>query len=113
MPDPIQILVHAVPDDLKRAIAARVAETDSNMNDVLVGLLAARFDVAFEPTGRRSGEIGDSENIILRISPTLRKRLKMAAASAGEPVRDVIVRMLSEEFGTPFVRAPRRRRRAA
>jgi hypothetical protein len=42
-----------MPGELKKRLAAEVADRRSNLNDIAVGILASRFAVPFEPTGRK------------------------------------------------------------
>jgi hypothetical protein len=40
-----------MPAPIKRAVVREVARRGSNLNDVVVALLAERFGTRFEPTG--------------------------------------------------------------
>ena len=42
-----------MPADLKRRLSEEVLRTGRSLNDVAVGLLASRFGVSFEPSGRQ------------------------------------------------------------
>ena len=44
-----------MPSALKRALAREVSRRQGTMNDVAVSILAERFGVEFEPSGRRGG----------------------------------------------------------
>ena len=69
-----------MPPALKQALAREVRRRGSTMNDVAVELLAARFGVAFEPSGRKGGTVpGASGAVLLRVPPELKRRLKTAA----------------------------------
>ena len=41
-----------MPDALKRLLSDEVRRSGSSLNDVAVGILASRFAVPFEPSGR-------------------------------------------------------------
>ena len=41
-----------MPGELKRRLADEVRRTGRSLNDVAVGILASRFAVPFEPSGR-------------------------------------------------------------
>ena len=41
-----------MPADLKRDLAREVEATEGNLNDLAVGILASRFAVPFESSGR-------------------------------------------------------------
>src|SRR5919199_1856825 len=49
-----------MPPELKRGLAREVARRASTMNDVAVGLLAARLGVAFAPSGRKGSVPGET-----------------------------------------------------
>lgn len=104
----VPLWIESVPPDLKRAIAARVEAEGTSMNDVLVGLLAKRYKVPFEPTGRRSPAVDvDKLDILLRVPDDLRRKIRAAAAEGDTSRRDLIVRFLCKQFGTAFAPAPR------
>ena len=42
-----------MPAELKRDLAREVEATEGNLNDLAVGILASRFAVPFEPSGRK------------------------------------------------------------
>jgi len=42
-----------MPPDLKRRLAAEVERRKTSLNDIAVAILASRFGVPFEPSGRR------------------------------------------------------------
>ena len=110
MSDSVSQIVRGVPADLKSAIRREVEGSDTNMNDLVVGILARKFEVSFSPSGRRSAHVGDSPDLLLRMPEALRRRIKVRAANSGSNQRDVIVAVLSEHFGTRFASAPRRPR---
>jgi Arc/MetJ family transcription regulator len=99
-----------VPLELKRAIIDRVKERRSNMNDVVVEVLAERYDVLVELTGRRSSRLGDSRNLVLRMPPELQRKIKSKAADSGRTLQDEIKWTLANVFGTTPVASRVRRR---
>lgn len=109
MSDTVKTIVENVPPAVKAEIARRVELSESNMNDLIVSVLARKFRVPFEPSGRRSPVVGDADRITLRLPEPLRREIKAAAGANGSTLRDEVVHALEEEFATPFVRAPRER----
>ncbi len=92
-----------MPGSIKRALVREVARRGSNLNDVAVGALAARFGVSFTPSGRRRKVIpGAAGAVVLRMPPELRRELKLSAGRRGENVNDLVLRSLSEALGIPF-----------
>lgn len=101
----------AIPPDIKRAAAKRVEEgLSSNMNDEIVGVLAARYGVAFDPTGRK-GVASSTENggkTLLRMPPKLKTKIAKEALRDESNLHDVIFAQLALEYGVGF--EPRRAR---
>lgn len=92
-----------LPPRLKGKIARRVETKNTNLNDLVVGLLAERAGLTFEPTGRKSpGPLSPYQRILLDAPPELARWVRTRADEAGESQRDVVVRILSEELGVPF-----------
>ncbi|MGH3034196.1 MAG: hypothetical protein ACRDON_06510, partial [Gaiellaceae bacterium] len=89
-----------MPPALKRRLAREVARRGSTMNDVAVEILAARFSVPFEPTGRRGGAApGGSGAVLLRVPPQLRKKLKDEANAAASTTNALVVEVLAGQLG--------------
>lgn len=90
-----------MPPALKRRLADDVRESGRSLNDVAVGHLAAKFAIAFEPSGRAAGrptrEGGGS--VLLRMPPELKERLVRRAAERRQTVNELIVGTLSERLG--------------
>jgi myo-inositol-1-phosphate synthase len=86
-----------MPGPLKRALAREVARRQGTMNDVAVSILAERFGVPFEPSGRRGGSTpGASGAVLLRVPPELRTALKDEAASSGSTTNRLVVTTLQQ-----------------
>ncbi len=88
-----------VPAGLKRRLSEEVAARGGNLNDLAVGILASRFAVPFEPTGRRSFTPRASGDVLLRMPGELKDRLARRAAERGRNVNELIVETLSEGLG--------------
>ncbi len=92
-----------MPPAIKRAVVREVARRGSNLNDVAVALLAERFGVAFEPSGRRRKAIpGAAGAVVLRVPPELHRELKAAARRRKLNVNDLVLLTLSDALEVPF-----------
>jgi myo-inositol-1-phosphate synthase len=92
-----------MPPALKRAVVREVARRESNLNDIVVALLAERFGVAFTPSGRRRKVIpGAAGAVVLRMPPELRRELKTTARRRSLNVNDLVLLTLSEALEVPF-----------
>jgi myo-inositol-1-phosphate synthase len=88
-----------MPSGLKRSLAEEVRRTGSSLNDVAVGILASRFAVSFEPSGRAGKAPGDGASVLLRMPAELKDKLAARAAQRRRNVNDLIVETLSERLG--------------
>lgn len=90
----------AVPAAIKQAAAGGAAE---NMNDEIVGQLADHYGVAFDPTGRRGGEVkvGDGK-LLLRMPSSLKRKITQEALRRESNMTDVICEVLAERYGVNF-----------
>lgn len=85
----------SLPPAMKRKVVARAKRDGSNMNDVVVGILAARFRVEYEPSGR-SGVAGcESVRVVLRMPALLKRRIQMEALNRETDMGEVIVSVLA------------------
>jgi myo-inositol-1-phosphate synthase len=96
--DRTDVLVR-LPAELKRRLADEVAARGSNLNDVAVEILAARFGIPFEPTGRRGAPRPSGRGVLLRMPRALKERLRDRAASRRRTTNELIVETLSERLG--------------
>src|SRR3982751_1056513 len=88
-----------MPHELKQRLAGEAARRGGHLNDVAVGLLASRFAVPFEPTGRAGAATGKGGSVLLRMPPELKQKLSARAAERKRNVNDLIVETLSERLG--------------
>jgi myo-inositol-1-phosphate synthase len=88
-----------MPGELKRRLADEVAARRSNLNDVAVGILASRFGVPFEPSGRQAAAPGQSGDVVLRMPPELSDKLKRRAAERSANTNDLILDTLADRLG--------------
>jgi myo-inositol-1-phosphate synthase len=86
-------------DELKERLASEVARSGQSLNDVAVGILASRFAVPFEPSGRRGSPPKGSGDVLLRMPATLKEKLQTRAAERGWGTNDLIVEILGERLG--------------
>ncbi len=88
-----------MPGELKRRLADEVAERGSNLNDVAVEILAARFGVPYEPTGRKGSPRGSGREVLLRMPKQLKERLSERAADRRRTTNELIVDTLGDGLG--------------
>src|ERR687891_342875 len=87
-----------MPPGLKQALAREVGRRGSTLNDVAVELLAGRFGVHFEPSGRKGNVPGASGAVLLRVPPELKRRLKSAADATASTTNKLIIETLTSEL---------------
>src|SRR5207244_7883882 len=78
-----------MPSELKRLLADEVRRTGQSLNDVAVGILASRFAVPFEPSGRPGKEPGKSGSVLLRMPVELKETLAARAAQRKRKLNDL------------------------
>jgi myo-inositol-1-phosphate synthase len=87
-----------MPAELKRLLAEEVKSTGRSLNDVAVGILASRFAVPFDESGRPGKQPGKSGSVLLRMPPELKDKLAARAAQRRRNVNDLIVETLTERL---------------
>ncbi len=87
-----------MPGELKERLAAEVADRGSNLNDVAVGILASRFAIPFEPTGRKGAPPKGEGDVLLRMPADLKDRLQQRAADRGATTNELINEILAESL---------------
>jgi myo-inositol-1-phosphate synthase len=88
-----------MPRELKQRLAEEAARRGGSLNDVAVGLLASRFAVPYEPTGRAGAATAEGGAVLLRMPPELKQKLSARAAERKRNVNDLIVEALSKRLG--------------
>jgi myo-inositol-1-phosphate synthase len=88
-----------MPRELKQLLAGEVRRSGRSLNDVAVGILASRFAVPFEPSGRPGKAPGKSGSVLLRMPAELKETLAARAAQRKRKLNDLIVETLSERLG--------------
>jgi len=94
--------------ELRARIVADVLAAGSNLNDVTVAVLAARYGVGWEPRGRRSHPSPDDDVLALRVPAALLSAIDAAAAYEGLSRQDETLASLSAYYGLPFTPAKKR-----
>jgi myo-inositol-1-phosphate synthase len=87
-----------MPPGLKRRLAREVARRESTLNDVAVELLAERFGVPFEPSGRRGRVPGETGVVLLRVPPELKRKLEATGRERATSTNTLIVESLSKQL---------------
>jgi myo-inositol-1-phosphate synthase len=88
-----------MPGELKERLADEVALAGASLNDVAVGILASRFAVPFEPSGRKGARPKGKGDVLLRMPAALKDKLQVRAAERGRRMNDLIVEILAERLG--------------
>ena len=88
-----------MPPTLKRRLAREVASRKASLNDVAVAILASRFGVPFQPSGRRGAPPRPAGDVLLRMPQELKDRLTRRAGERRKTTNDLIVETLSEGLG--------------
>jgi myo-inositol-1-phosphate synthase len=96
-----------MPGELKEKLAAEVARAGASLNDVAVGILASRFAVPFEPSGRKGVPPRAKGDVLLRMPTALKEKLQTRAAERGRGTNDLIVEILGERLGAATPRKER------
>src|SRR5215471_13905356 len=88
-----------MPGELKRLLSEEAVGTGRSLNDVAVGILAARFAVPFEPSGRPGKPAGRGGAVLLRMPAELKRKLDARATQRSRNVNDLIVETLGQRLG--------------
>jgi myo-inositol-1-phosphate synthase len=88
-----------MPSELKERLATEVSRAGRSLNDIAVGILADRFAVPFEPSGRRGSAPKGKGDVLLRMPAALKDKLQTRAAERGRRTNDLIVEILAERLG--------------
>src|SRR5207253_6822717 len=80
-------------------LSEEVGRSGRSLNDVAVGILASRYAVPFDPSGRAGKEPGRSGSVLLRMPAELKDKLAARATQRKRPINDLIVETLTERLG--------------
>lgn len=99
--------VRGVPADVRAAVTADAASRSVSLNDVVSEIAAARYGVAFEPSGYPF--IGsDSDHWNLRVPVVVRDTLRGHATAIGGTVTGCLLLALQQHYGLPTTSPTRR-----
>lgn len=94
------MFVRNITPELKTLIVAEAAERKVGMNDLVVGVLADRFAIPFEPSGQvGTTQLGDSTDLVLRLPTRLRRAVAIEAARRDDTIKGVVCAALDRHFG--------------
>jgi myo-inositol-1-phosphate synthase len=99
-PRNLKSILVRMPPTLKRRLGREVARRGSTLNDIAVKLLADRYGVAFQPSGRKGAPPSDTGVVLLRVPPALKHELDADARERGASTNQVIVEALAERLGS-------------
>src|SRR5262245_31403993 len=85
-----------MPPELKAALT----RDGENMNNAAVVILAARYDLPFQPTDRKLREVpGPTPQVALRMPPTLKRMIQQEAFDLETNTTDHVVSILADHYG--------------
>jgi myo-inositol-1-phosphate synthase len=87
-----------MPATLKRRLVREVEARGSNLNDLAVEILASRFAVPFQGSGRRAGRPSSKGDVLLRMPVELKSKLARRARERKRTTNQLIVETLSEQL---------------
>ncbi len=88
-----------LPEPLKKRLADEVSSGKGSLNDVAVGILAKRFGVPFERSGRAGSRPKATGDVLLRMPHELKDKIGRRASERRRSTTDLIVETLSERLG--------------
>jgi hypothetical protein len=104
-------ILNDVPVYLRSAISEEARERDLSMAEVVRGILCERYKVECEPvTLRRGGQVGydperdaGAQRIIIRVHPTLFRKIKRDAAYRKITMKRAIMQSLEKHYSQEAV----------
>lgn len=109
----VEIIARDVPEELVRLLVGEARHRDTTVSDLAAGILAERFGITREPSGRSfvNGTLGSS-TLILTVPSELRRAIRRHAVEQDATMRGVMIEALASHFGQspgPIGRRPRGR----
>jgi hypothetical protein len=101
------------PEELRPRLVADAEARGSNLTDVANEILAARYRVPFEPTGRKTAASPDGEELNLRIPWDLKTAIGAEANVHGRSLQREILAALCDHYGLALPEPPQRTRARA
>jgi hypothetical protein len=96
----------SMPPPLKQRVVAIAAAEGSNLNDVIVGMLAKKYGVRFKPSGRKSSSRDDKLKVLVRMPDQLKLELQRHAVELRTNLTELIVISLATTFNVPIDAVP-------
>ena len=96
------ILVHDVPDEIRKALIADAKKRDLSINEVAVTILADRFRVKREAKvvdGRSAFGASDGLNLTIRAGAAIHQKVAVEAAKRQGTLRGVVLETLAIHYG--------------
>lgn len=106
------ILNEVLPPELRAALEAEAQNQDITLNDAAGRILAKRFDLLWEDSGKKYRPMADQFK--LRVPEALHVKLRMTAALDHRTVvRGIVLSVLAEHYGLAAIAPTRRPRRTS
>lgn len=110
-----------LPTTMKRQVARAATRHGTSINNLIVGILAKRYSVAFSDSGRRGKRATDSPSVVLRMPRELKFAIQVASLQGRTNMSESVRSAIAEELqirpparrsarGTPFGGGRGRRR---
>lgn len=99
------------PPELKQRLVADAESRGTNMNEVILEILAKRYRVAFTPAGRPGRASPSGYDLELRLPIALDRAAAAAAGANGRTVPREVIAVIAEHYSLEVPAPPVRRRR--
>lgn len=87
------------PPELRSKIVADADAAESNLTDVVNAILAKRYRVAYEPSGRKTAASPDAKELNLRMPMDLKRAIARVATENDRSLQDEIRLALADHYG--------------
>src|SRR2546421_12927243 len=88
-----------MPAELKRLLAQEVERRGASLNDVAVGILASRYAVSFQPSGRRRAAPRSAGDVLPRMPRELKEKRGQRAGERRRTTKGLIVQTPAQRLG--------------
>lgn len=103
------ILNEVLPSDVREALDRDAQERNAHLNDVAGSILAKRFDLQWETSGREYRKM--AEQFKFRVPEQLHWKIRMHAALEGHTVRGTVLSVIASHYRLEAITPTRRPRR--
>lgn len=100
-----------VPPELRPRLVADAEAQDTNLTELVIQILAKRFKVPFEATGRKTAPSKNGEELNLRLPMALYKAIAVSAAAHPHSVQREILGALCANYSLALPAPPKRTRK--